>query len=280
MSSPAWSDVGTIPRERLREARDQVHWALQALPSASRAFMEHSTDACHESVTVSPEGRFVSANLGWGRRLALEAKTLTLFDTDEGSQELARFPLVGRSLAEAVEWIKERFAEFDLRGGAPPAIPDYDLPEHPVAGGAAFEAPDEAAIAELLAWYAHASRELQAAFVHEAGAGALRLWPHHFDLAGMLSLPAQNEATEARSIGLGFTPGDAVEPAPCFYALPWPPPKDCSLLEKLDAGSWNHEGWTGAILRYAEITAAGSPGEQVRCFLSSALAASRQALGH
>ena len=65
------------------------------------------------------------------------------------------------------------------------------------------------------------------------GAGAVRLWPHHFDLAMMWLtgrlIPGQdpdNEDYADERMNFGFSTGDATVPEPYLYATAYPLPPE------------------------------------------------------
>ena len=148
------------------------------------------------------------------------------------------FALTGHTLADAF-----RFA------GVPFVRPD-GLPSHRVADGAPFT-PDPAALETLDALYANAARELERVRASQAGAGPVRLWPHHFDIATLISRRGDGSGEPERQVGCGFVAGDAQIPEPYWYVTPWPyPPADA--LPALSMGRWNTKGWTGAVLREGE----------------------------
>lgn len=113
----------------------------------------------------------------------LRLRDLTLLVRGAASAEL---PLRGRTLDEAFAFLESHF-------GATLRRPDVDLPDHPVAHGAAFDAGD-AELSELARYYANAAETFD---------GTVRCWPHHFDIATLIELG------DSRTIGIGMSPGDA-----------------------------------------------------------------------
>jgi hypothetical protein len=142
--------------------------------------------------------------------------------------------------------------------------------------GAAFCAHPEAC-AEVARWYANADRLLRAVQAANPEASPVRCWPHHFDLATLLTLdPAAAGPESARSIGIGLSPGDAARPGPYFYVTPWPYPQSPALPALKGGGSWNTEGWLGAVLEARALAGSTEQEGQVREFLTSAIAAARR----
>ena len=71
-------------------------------------------------------------------------------------------------------------------------------------------------------------------------ASPVRCWPHHFDIATLITLP------ENRSLGIGFLGGDANIPQPYWYVYAVPTPEN--TLPPLSTGRWYAEKWVGAVL--------------------------------
>jgi hypothetical protein len=109
-------------------------------------------------------------------------------------------------------------------------------------------------------------------------ASPVRCWPHHFDLATLLTFPATSPGGEPSSVGVGMSPGDESQPGPYFYVNGWPHP-DPDALPRLDgAGHWNAEGWVGAVLPADAVVSAPRPAEQavrVDTFVTEAVGAMR-----
>ena len=107
--------------------------------------------------------------------------------------------------------------------------------------------------------------------------GPIVLWPHNFDLAFLWFSgrkvagqdPADPEHADEQ-MNFGFEPGDAGIPEPYFYVTAYPKP-DGFAGSPLPAGAtWQTEGWTGAVLRYAELLKQDDPAEHLLAFLHMA----------
>ena len=115
----------------------------------------------------------------------------------------------------------------------------------------------------------------------DPAASPVRCWPHHFDVGSLIALDADAEPEEARSIGVGFSPGDGSYDQPYFYVTPWPYP-DTAALPTLEAGAeWHTGGWTGAVLTADRLISAPHEDQQahVKRALQGAIQASRVLLG-
>lgn len=244
LPDPPWPRVDPA---RLRQARLSAHWAAQILAAAAEAELPAAPDDSHTSLQwVAEREAFATRPLPGGRHLELRIPALALrLDAEE-------YLLPGRTLQAALQWLGARL------GGAAPALPKQDLPEHPAGRGAPFEADGEA-LAELARWYGFAAGLLGGL------QGPLRCWPHHFDLAVL------QELGPGRSLGAGLSPGDSGCEEPYLYVTPWPYPGQVELPELDGGGSWHREGWIGAMLPASRLADAA----QARVFLDSALAACR-----
>ncbi len=273
-----WKTLGSVSPTELSGARVQLHWAAQLLSAPGVSLL-------------SPEEDFSHTNLGWdfelgvlsGRPvgsdslragLVFEGLELAVLD---GERERSSMRLAGHTVQESLSWLGRELAG----EGATLVLPVHDMPSHSVGEGGVFSDAEAPARAELGGWFANAFRLIRDAASGDASAAPVRCWPHHFDVASLITLDEGTDAEEARSIGVGFSPGDGSYDQPYFYVTPWPYP-DATDLPSLAAGmDWHTSGWTGAVLT-AERLLSVPPGEQQRTArkaLGSAVAASRELLG-
>ena len=100
--------------------------------------------------------------------------------------------LDGRVDGDAASWIDNILTDLGLDHAGGVALP-YDIPAHPVAAGGRYSgAADRPAFAELARWFEAADDildEVKSRLTDIGSAsGAVRCWPHHFDIATLLSL--------------------------------------------------------------------------------------------
>jgi hypothetical protein len=270
-----WERLGAPPPTELADAREQAHWAVQVLVGVASVSVEPVPDDSHTSLTWDSESRaFLTRPLRPppGTRAALRVPDLTLAVHDSDKAGGTEFPLAGRTLADGYAWME---GAIGTQGGLPRRA--EEMPDHPVGTRAAFDA-DPAALAELARWYGNAGLALQELREGHAGASAVRIWPHHFDIATLITLDPGADPERARSIGVGMTPGDASYAEPYFYVLPWPAPQRAEFPALEGGGKWHREGWVGAVLTGGELagaaTAAAEQGDHARAFLASAVSGS------
>jgi len=183
---------------------------VQWLARAARAYVPPQPDDGH-------------TNLGWddtldgftARRLKnrtlLSLKiadlTLVLHGDDERTAGIQSFSLNGRTDAQARQWLGEQRGARGLDAHALDAPAPYELPAHAVTQGAAYGVADVAdALRELSTWFANAELSLvriQRQMVgRKLAASDVRCWPHHFDLATLVSFPAR-DADAIGYVGVG-----------------------------------------------------------------------------
>ena len=275
--SATWERLGTPPSTELADTRAQAHWAAQILVGVATGSIEAAPDDSHTSLTWDSGSRTLLTRPlkgTGGARAGLRLPDLTQLVRDEGGG--AEFPLAGHSLADGYAWMERTL-------GVERALlrRTDEMPDHAVGSGAAFDA-DPAALAELARWYGNAALLLQRVREDYPGASAVRIWPHHFDIATLITLDSGADPEHARSIGVGMTPGDSSYAQPYFYVLPWPAPQTVELPALEGGGEWHRERWVGAVLTIQELIGGASSADQqrerARAFLTSAVSRSLELL--
>jgi hypothetical protein len=282
-----WEPLGQVAPRELRAAREQAHWAAQVVAAAGETFCPREPDTSHTSMTWDPtRAELVGRTLPGEKeiRIALRIQDFQLCLLGTGllrrlagaAAANAEIDLGGRSLAEAYRWASEQI-RIATDGQLDRALkhPRFELPEHPLGRGGLFAR--DPGLPELSRWYANAECELRRVVQESRGAGPLRCWPHHFDLATLIEVTQTGGGSSARTVGVGFSPGDVGIDEPYFYVTHFPATRKREL-PPLEAGEWNREGWIGAVLR-GSVVAARDPGPQqvlVQAFLAAALPVSRE----
>lgn len=281
-SAQTWSPLGTTEATDLVDARLQLHWAVQPVSAAGTTHLPAEDDWSHTTLAWAADvqalaGRPLPA-IG-GARIGLRVADLTLVAIETDGSVSSSLALLGRTLNDASSWVMTTIAERSGNEVQALELAPYELPDHAVGGGATFDASEEH-LAELAHWYANADLVLQAV-AQDDQASAVRIWPHHFDIASLLVLDPELGAEKGRSIGVGMTPGDGGYAEPYIYVTPYPYPQGNDAPE-LPAGGWHTEGWFGAVLTGSDIVRAGAGDAQQRRleeFVGAAVDASRKLLG-
>jgi len=266
--------------KQLTSSRIQLHYAVQFIAATGAAIAEPQPDGSQVTSTWDPDIRgFVGIKLADDRPfyLALDPIALTSQILDQQKQAIAALPLAGQTMAAALDWHKAELKKLGITSEQADQIvflnyPD-DFPDHPLAHGAAFEAGDAEERAAIAAYFAQTRSLLQPIVDTQPGASPLHIWSHHFDLATLITLAGSGE--DAKTIGIGLSPGDSSFDQPYWYVTPWPYP-DPAHLPELSLGQWVTEGWVGAILRADQVgdPASQTAQQQIQAFLSQAVQAS------
>lgn len=260
--------LGLVRPEELVETRLNLHYAAQLAAATAVALGVPQADDSHTSLAVVERGALLV-----GRptetpapvRVGVDVPALSLRLLDESLIPIASFPLEGRTLTETFAWLSAELSR--CAGVSPPELrlPSYDLPRHPIASNGRFEATEVTFFEELAHWFGNAAFVLEGVRATHEGSGPVLLWPHHFDVATLITLD------EGRSINVGMSPGDDTYSEPYWYVAPWPHPSEPGR-EELDSGHWHTSGFMAAVLL------GGVAEAQVASFIDGALAACRKLL--
>jgi len=247
-----WSDLRDPPPGELVAAREAAHWAVQWLAKAARANLRAEPDDSHTALAWDAElGGFALA-LPEGITVSLSLAPLELVLTGDG--ETRRLALDPRRRPSATDqWFDEALSARGLKHASQETLP-YDAPERPAANPTGLEA--------LAAWYGAAAEVLEEVrSKHSAirpGPSPVRLWPHHFDLAVLVAFD-EGGGEAARSIGVGFSPGDVAYAQPYAYVSPWPAPKNPKLPALPPGGHWHTRDFFAAVATGDELLAQADP---------------------
>ena len=263
-----WEKLGGVASRELAEARLQLHWASQLLAAAASSLVPAKPDDSHTALTCLVErSMIVSAPTDTTptRRVALSLPDLRLAVLDEELGDVDAISLDGKTLEGGLDWLRAEFAGSVLQR------PSYDMPHHPIQDGTAFRCERPEAFNELALWFKNAAHVLRSLDI-----GDDLCWPHHFDLAALVTIGSG----DTKTIGVGVSPGDSSYDEPYWYVAPWPHPAARDLPE-LPLGHWHTEGFVAAILTGSDIMAEGDPagqGAKVDAFLSATISGSRKLL--
>jgi hypothetical protein len=279
----AWQVTGEPAPDELMEARLQLHWAAQILCAAADAMLEHQPNDSHSNLGWDETLQALTTHVSpFGLFAALRPADLSIMLADQTGMVIDHFKLDGCTIQDGLEWLEGLATEIS---GEPVPQPlklrDYEMPEHPVGTGEPFDFKEPDAFAEVGRWFASAHHVLSKVQQREPNASPVRCWPHHFDLATLITLDPERDPEHARAIGVGLSPGDSSYAEPYFYVNPWPQPTDTNP-PALDTGLWHTDGFFGAVLTASmivETTGSDAQLALVNGFLNAAIDADYQLLG-
>lgn len=275
-----WKQLGAVAPEKLRDARLQLHHAVQIVASAGTTLLAPEPDDSHPNLGFDVGlGALVGRALpGEAGRVGLRLADLTLLRVDDRGVPVDELGLEGSTLEDAYAWLAAALERCGAKlPGQGVVRSAYEIPVHAVRAGAAFSREPADAFAELSRWFANGFAVLEALAARTPSASEVRCWPHHFDVGSLVVVATDAEGALASSVGLGLSPGDDSHDQPYWYVSPWPYP-DSGALPPLDrGGSWHTEGFTSAVLTASELLEGPGEGQgdRLNAFLDDAFTKSR-----
>jgi len=266
-----WKPLEAISDHRLLEARGQLHQAVQLLTAAGISFVEHKPDDSHTALLWdSKTNIFLSQPFGPDNtfQLGLSPRDLTccVFHKHE---MLLKLKLNGTTLNQVASDLQFFLEDHGLTRNVFSLEKHFELPDYPDRGSSPFDTSDQLAFDVLSSAYTNAYLIMNKIALDDSRAGTLLTWPHHFDMA-ILITPG-----EGKSIGVGMSPGDASYTAPYYYVNVWPYPSDDQINEKpLTLGKWHTKDWKGMVLPLDQIVQEEEPEAQksiVETFLQESI---------
>ncbi len=245
------------------EARLLAHWSLQIPTAVASAMVPEQSDDSHSNFGWSDElGALLSHPLAAvpgleGVCVGLRLRDLHLVVV-RGDALSAETGLHGATLARGLEELRTLLAQVSPSALPESPLREYDMPAHPFAEGAPLELPPASTLAWLHDGFARLSRvfgrvegDLERHLVDLQGASlaAARLWPHHFDLGGLVTLAGE----ETRWVGYGWSPGDDAIDAPYVYLNPYPAPETSPPISS-ELATWHTNSFTGFLIGDRAIT--------------------------
>jgi hypothetical protein len=245
----------TLPPSALVDPSLELHWAAQVVAAAGQTFVEPRPDDSHRAMTWDPQQRALVGEPFAGSypfRVALRPEDLTLVLVERTDEALGSLPLSGVTLGEAYEWLALGLATYM---GALPTLerPEYDMPSHPVGAGARFAGGRDLERSALATLYGGAATLLTELVSTRDDASAIRCWPHHFDIAALLTIAVDESGAAVRTVGAGLAPLGGGYESWYWYVTPWPYPPADRLPRLHGPGAWHTDGWTGAVLTGEEL---------------------------
>ena len=265
-TSDQWRIIDPISADSIFHAREQTHQAVQLVASVGRAFLPSSREDDQASLVwlsdiESLAGHWVGTKEKYRAALLLQDLSYLIIDRD--SKIIATYDLPGKNQDEAFNWFKRIFSGLGFNNGLLSLQLPYAMPIYPTSKGERFKISRPLAFKTLSDLFNNAHLVLQQIRTQYQNTSGLSCWPHHFDMAFLISLDKDQEVD--RSIGMGFSPGDQVIPEPYFYVNCWPYPELAGqeLPEISTGGKWNLDGWIGTTLRYSDLLQAPDQQHQV-----------------
>ncbi|GAB4376836.1 MAG: hypothetical protein Kow0042_23620 [Calditrichia bacterium] len=272
-----WVLLGQVELGELEQPRRMLHQAVQYIAMVGKSFLPERSDDSQTSMVWDHDlNLFRGENIGGNSPLWMALRPADLSLVLLSLEISETFSLIGKTFAEGMEWLRQKLPMRIGNGELSDSL-NYQIPA-PLAEKEPFRVESQAALIELSRYFANANSVLQALAMQLPGAGMVRCWPHHFDLATLLQVAGGKIKGATESLGIGLSPGDENYGQPYFYLTPWPYPKpeEVTHLPLEGGGFWHTRGWIGAVLPAERFCLFPEPGNQrtaVINFLNSALEA-------
>lgn len=264
-----WSTLKQPAPTVLVEARKLAHHALQWATRAARANLPAVPDDSHSALVWDAEQQaLMSQVFAGGVRVGLRVGSLELLFI-RPPKAAETFPLQ-QEASNAGKWLDSRLAGAALR-----PVREVKLPYEVAAVSFSGAARQSAAIRQLGRWFAAAAEVLEEfkAQVRGGQPSPVVCWPHHFDMATLVSL-----AKSDTSVGIGISPGDEYYEQPYAYVSPYPRPAAPRLAELPPGGRWHTKDFLGAVALADDILALRDARAAMLAFIRGAFDSSREML--
>lgn len=266
-ATSGWVNVTPALGPTLTGARLQLHHAAQFVACFGISYLPHADDDSHTNMEWFA-GTLASQPAGPNPiRLAVRPFPLSLVILGADA-ELLSLELGGKTIEDGARWVRAQVTKLGLDGDRYSLAKHYTIPDHPVARGTPFDTTDAAKFDELARWYGNAALSLGSIAGAMSNASAVRCWPHHFDIATLITL------APGKTVGAGMEPGDVYYDEPYWYVNMTPSPPDDAWRPPLaGSGIWHTHEWLGAVLPSSRMADGPSQHPETTAFLGWAIGA-------
>ncbi|MFY0651479.1 MAG: hypothetical protein JXQ96_05575 [Cyclobacteriaceae bacterium] len=257
MSISDWILFEFPDKDELIPARHQFHQALQNIGCIGRSYLDDVPGDINANLEWDENlkrlaSRWIEAEMTFRSSFSLGEFSVLL--VDELFHTISAFPLQGKKQNDVMVWLEEEIDVLGLKSSDLSLELPYEIPDYPTARGEAFNVSSELAGKEFEAWFHNANLVLRGITNGLDEASEVRCWPHHFDIASLITLQDTGDPETSKSINIGMSPGDDNYDEPYFYVSPWPYPVEELPDISNTGGFWHEDNWIGAILRASDIS--------------------------
>ena len=251
----------------LQQARAELHQAIQFVGAVGRSYSPSSAEDEYGSLNWDDGGKMlVSVVVGKNQRI-YAGMSLSRFDLGvyhEDGRPVDSINLKGLGSTEIVSWLKKVLGNVGLDEDMLTLELPYQIPDYKDVIGKKLKFKRKKVFAEFSKLYENAARVLDHyKSDYSEYAGAIKCWPHHFDIATQLIFSENSDMDNKNYVSLGFSPGDENYKRPYYYINLWPVPELSSQdLPAVGKGNWNTKGWFGATLDIKTIKKAEDEDQQ------------------
>lgn len=248
---PAWTPLGAVKPSKMCGAVEIAHAAVQWPARFARGAVPPQPDDAHASLYWRRDLQALSTDAapldGRAVAVALRVHDLRLMILVDGAIADG-LSLHGVKDSDAGGWLRAALGGRGLALNALSEAAPYELPAYADMTGRRHDAHSEiAGLSELARAFDAADSVLNAFVETEDGASPVRLWPHHFDIATLVTLDAE------RAVGAGLAIPDKLYDELYWYAYPWPRHERKGLPRLKSKGRYQKKGFFGAVLPMSRL---------------------------
>ena len=263
--STTWKTTTPSDPEQLAHARMQLHQAAQIAAAVGRTYNTKVKDDHFASFIWNPnhdvlQGHVVEANENFTAALNIPKLSIDLISGND--QIISSFELEGKTQKQALIWLEEHMVKLGLDGSILSIKLPYEIPVYPTSKGQEFHVDDTAYLLEISKHFSNANLILNEVVQTHENASPISCWPHHFDIASLITLNDTGDPETSTSIGVGMSPGDEGYNEPYYYLTPWPYPNVHDLPEIKGPGKWHTDSWVGGVLESSRLNELSGTSEQ------------------
>ncbi len=255
MTERGWQSLVASDHLSLTDAREQLHQAVQLVAAVARSYHPEVADDHFANLGWSSEFQALISqpieSEGGNYQAALQLDVFKILFIRENT-EIGSINIAGKTQDAIIGELKSLLSDAGFEKESFGINLPYEIPEYSTAKGATFTSSAGAAFRELSSFFHNSNLLLQKVEVENDNSSPVRCWPHHFDIATLITLKDTGDPETSSSIGVGLSPGDGSYNEPYFYVTPWPYPEKGQLPE-LSQGHWHTEGFVAAILKSSDI---------------------------
>ncbi len=252
-----WKPTNFQDFEQLSHAREQLHQAIQIVAAVGRTYKPKVKDDQYANFQWNIRREMLQGQVVEGDveiSAALDLKTLSIHLLNATSETISSFELDGKTQKQSLIWLEEQLLKLGLDGNSLTIQLPYEIPEYPTAKGKPYQVVSIEPFEELSNYFSNSNLIIQSIVVSESNASDISCWPHHFDIASLITLDDTGDSETSTSIGIGMSPGDAGYNEPYYYLTPWPYPNVADLPVINGLGKWHTEGWVGGVFKASDLT--------------------------
>lgn len=251
-----WNLIEDVSNEKVFEALDIQHQAVQFVALVGKYLMEEKEDDSHTNMEYNwGMNAFVGRMLSNKTRLAVNTVDLKLQLVDSGNNILSEIEMDGKTKDEVFVELKQLLSEKRIDVTKMKNSLHYSIPQHDLDNGGKFHLND-AKYLEINNNYRQNAEivlnEICQKFKFET---EFRVWPHHFDTGAFIPTSFEPNGELSQYIGLGYAIPDSMVDEPYFYLSFWSAERIPELETPLPIkqGKWMMPAWSGAILKISDI---------------------------